>query len=85
MHARRFYNCPIVSQPVCILQFLRDEIIFPFCRRERPSPLCYLIAVMVTAVTLNARKFFEFQLNSAGDDFETTSIMEYPTYTVVSR
>ena len=37
------------------------------------------------AVTLNARKFFEFQLNSAGDDFETTSIMEYPTYTVMSR
>ena len=44
-----------------------------------------MAAVALMAVTLNARKFFEFQLNSAGDDFETTSIMEYPTYTVVSR
>ena len=44
-----------------------------------------MAAVALMAVTLNARKFFEFQLNSAGDDFETTSIMEYPTYTVMSR
>ena len=53
--------------------------------RERPSPRCYMAAVALMAVTLNARKFFEFQLNSVGDDFETTSIMEYPTYTVMSR
>ena len=44
-----------------------------------------MAAVALIALTLNARKFFEFQLNSAGDDFETTSIMEYPTYTVMSR
>ena len=52
--------------------------------RERPSPRSYLISVTLIAVSLNARKFLEFQMNTAGDDYETTAIMEYPTYIIIS-
>ena len=57
---------------------------FPFFR-PRPSPGAYMITVTVLSVSLNARKFFEFQLNKDSSDYETTSLMEYPPYIVFSN
>ncbi|CAB4068333.1 unnamed protein product [Lepeophtheirus salmonis] len=51
--------------------------------RERPHPLYYIVFVIIISVSLNARKYFEFQSTSDGD-YETTSIMEYPTYIMFS-
>ena len=50
--------------------------------RERPSPSCYLAAVTFLSVSLNFRKFFEIRLNSKGDDYETTKLMESQFYLV---
>ena len=44
-----------------------------------------MIFVTILSVSLNARKFFEFQHNEEGTDYETTSLMEYPAYIVFSN
>ena len=64
--------------------FLKKKKQFPFFR-PRPSPGAYMITVTVLSVSLNARKFFEFQLNKDSSDYETTSLMEYPPYIVFSN
>jgi len=51
---------------------------------ERPSPRSYLAAVIILSVSLNARKFGEFKLSRTGNAYETTSLMEYPAYTLVT-
>jgi hypothetical protein len=44
-----------------------------------------MITVAILSISLNARKFFEFQHNRHGEDYETTSLMEYPHYIVFSN
>ena len=44
-----------------------------------------MITVTILSISLNARKFFEFQLNHDKSDYETTSLMEYPPYIVFSN
>ena len=44
------------ADPINLLSFFR----------ERPTPISYFIAVFVMAVSLNARKFLELQLNAQG-------------------
>ena len=44
-----------------------------------------MITVTILSISLNARKFFEFQLNHDNTDYETTSLMEYPPYIVFSN
>ncbi|CAB4068014.1 unnamed protein product [Lepeophtheirus salmonis] len=51
--------------------------------RERPPPTYYITFVVVISISLNARKYFEFQKTLDGD-YETTSIMEYPPYIIFS-
>lgn len=53
--------------------------------RERPSPRSYLLAVTILALSLNARKFAEFKYDADRMSYETTSVMEYPTYIIISN
>lgn len=58
---------------------------FWFYSRERPSPRSYLLAVTILALSLNARKFAEFKYDADRMSYETTSVMEYPTYIIISN
>ena len=68
------------------MQYRDDSIEFTFISfRRRASPGQYMIFVTILSISLNCRKFFELQLNKSGDDYETTSLMEYPPYIVFSN